>query len=282
MPNRILACLASRIAAATCCVLLAGCADSPTSLQDAAPPRPSLDVSESELPWHDEVAAGYTDTWDFASSTGLVTIPPTDRDLYPGTPTQLTAVSFSGDTVPCTVTISGELNTCPPQIISGGPDGGGGGVIIPPNYPIYSPPACCGGGPSETTPQPGPRIVVSGDFGLPNAYGYRAPKKVRIAAPITIDVTATGIGLVTFTVTNSTWERVERLKSKDAGQYGVEAKYVLMMRDFTQENSSVPGARLVWVNNIVMQSRLTYSPEGGWGGSFAQNGKAHAVAWVTH
>ncbi len=277
--------------------LAAGCAEpltAPTSTDSVQPSLSLVDRDGNSLPgeyvWLDEIADGYTETWesDDASGEAEIVTPPGGF----GGPTML---SGTPDPEPCDITIPGEMNTCPPQIIHG--DGGGtgppgGGNWWPPSLfppPPPSPPCCgpgggIGGDPGATPPPPAPpqgypRVVVVGDHGRPNEEGYRAPKRVTIATPIVVTVKR-GAGLVHFTVVNSTWERAYRQRTRDARKFGVVARYSLSYNNFEQIASSEPNARLVYVNNMAMISKLKVDDDGNWGGGFAQSSQPPGLMWI--
>jgi hypothetical protein len=52
----------------------------------------------------------------------------------------------------------------------------------------------------------------------------------------------------------------------------------LQMGRFTQVSSSVPGATLLYVNNMRMISKLSVT-DGSWGGAFSQSGEPHSASW---
>jgi hypothetical protein len=289
----------TRIFTAVALGVLAGCSEPVTAPTDTDFRRPSLlllDDDGNPLPgqtvWLDEAAQGYTQAWDESQPGYAEVIAP------PGGFGSPTMVSGSPEPVPCDITVPGAMNTCPPQIIHG--DGGGvgppgGGNWWPPQFPPPPPPTCCvpGGGvggdpgvapepqpPPPTQPQP-PRVTASGYPGAPNSRGYRAPQKVTVSTPIVIDVFDTETGTrAYFTVINSTWERISGSRTKDNGEYGVQARYALRNGDFQQVGSTLPGAQLAYVINVVMISKLVLSPDGSWGGGFRQDHVPAASDWT--
>lgn len=62
---------------------LAACADSPTIPSSPPSARLSLDNASMALPWLDEIAAGYTETWDAAGPTGLVAVSRKAKEVAP-------------------------------------------------------------------------------------------------------------------------------------------------------------------------------------------------------
>jgi hypothetical protein len=290
-----------RVLLLTLCVPLTNCGEGPSAPAPSSPRLGSPDVRrlidengpdlESSPPWLDELSDGYTDNPDDVVAFGNAVVGYSDWN-------GIAAATAGGDDIPsCDIRRPGEeYEHCPPIIV----DGGGGGCALcggnwwpspfpPPPLPPPGTGGPGGGGGGGTdqggvppgTQPPTPRVVVSGYTGVPNRYGYRAPKRVTIQSEIIVTLKAPNSNeLVHFKIERSTWIRAERLRAHDVGTYGVGARYVLEQNSFVQTWSSWPGARLIFLNNVGMISKLRQASDGSWGGGFAQSSQPAGAMWL--